>query len=181
MTGQGHEAHAGSGGPHGRPAAAPGSPAAPAAPAIPAAPAAPRAATVPAAALLLVLLALSAAGCGSEAPDPGEAARSATAAARSVLDKVREGTDAGGDVRVGRTETDESGRSTATVTVTNRADKPYRYSVAVDFKDADGTVHDAVVVALPEVPAGGTAKAVARSNRDLPEGVTARLSRAVRY
>lgn len=98
-----------------------------------------------------------------------------------MLDKVREGTDAGGDVRVGGTGTDESGRSTATVTVTNRADKPYRYSVAVDFKDADGTVHDAVVVALPEVPAGGTAKAVARSNRDLPEGVTARLSRAVRY
>lgn len=78
---------------------------------------------------------------------------SAEAAASSALDEVKGGLDA----------------------------KSRSYIVVVNFEDQSGNLADVAVLDVPDVAAGKTAKATARSNRDLTGSVTAEVRDALRY
>ncbi|MFI9549170.1 hypothetical protein ACIHAR_35480 [Streptomyces sp. NPDC052016] len=115
---------------------------------------------------------------GSRAAD---AFASATAEAGRRLDGIKGGVDATDDVKVGSPATDGDGRTTVPVTATNREDSAKSFAVQVDFKDASGNWKDTVVVTVPDVPAGKSGTATARSTHRLSGEVRADVARAVRY
>lgn len=111
-----------------------------------------------------------------------EAWSSATAEAGRRFDEIKGGVDAKDAVRLGTPATGGDGRTTVEVTVRNDSDSAKTFAVQVDFTDKDGGNHlDTVVVTVPDVPAGGSKKATARSNRDLSGEIGAEVGRAVRY
>lgn len=120
----------------------------------------------------------AAASVGSRA---AESLASATAEARRRLDSVRHGVAAKGDVALGTAGTDGSGHGTVGVTADNTTDRKKSFAVQVDFRDSGGDLLDVVVVTVPDVPAGRTGTATARSNRELSGPVKAEVGNAVRY
>ncbi|MFF4060310.1 hypothetical protein ACFYZ8_32295 [Streptomyces sp. NPDC001668] len=117
----------------------------------------------------------------SAASRAGDAVSSATAEAGRRFDDIKNGVDAKDDVRLGTPATAADGRTTVRVTAANSADSAKSFAVQVDFTDKNGKLVDAVVVTVSDVPAGGSGKGTARSTHDLPGGVKAKVSRAVRY
>ncbi|MFD8598882.1 hypothetical protein ACFV1L_28155 [Kitasatospora sp. NPDC059646] len=119
---------------------------------------------------------------GSAAASAGaSAASSAAAAASSALASVKGGLNAKDDVAVGAATTGSDGKAEATLTVTNHGSQPGKYTIQVNFDDASGNLLDATVVSVPEVAAGATSQATARSNRSLNGPVTAVVANALRY
>jgi hypothetical protein len=117
----------------------------------------------------------------SAASRAGDAVSSATAEAGRRFDDIKNGVDAKADIRLGTPATASDGRTTVAVTATNSADSSKSFAVQVDFTDKNGKLLDAVVVTVPDVPAGGSGKGTARSTHDLSGDVRAKVSRAVRY
>jgi hypothetical protein len=120
----------------------------------------------------------------SAASRAGDVVASATAEAGKRFDGIKNGVDAKDDVRLGSPAAASDGRTTVGVTAANSADSAKSFVVQVDFTDGTGKLLDAVVVTVPDVPAGGSGKATARSTHDLPGNVgdaRAKVSRAVRY
>ncbi|MET9786665.1 hypothetical protein [Streptomyces canus] len=117
----------------------------------------------------------------SAASRAGEAVSSATAEAGRRFDDIKNGVDAKDDVRLGTPATASDGRTTVAVTATNSADSAKSFTVEVDFTDRNGKLLDAVVLTVPDVPAGGTGKGTARSTHDLSGDVRAKVPRAVRH
>ena len=117
----------------------------------------------------------------SAASRAGEAVSSATAEAGRRFDDIKNGADARDDVRLGTPATASDGRTTVEVTATNSADSAKSFTVEVDFTDRNGKLLDAVVLTVPDVPAGGTGKGTARSTHDLSGDVRAKVPRAVRH
>ncbi|MFJ6988259.1 MULTISPECIES: FxLYD domain-containing protein [unclassified Streptomyces] len=109
-----------------------------------------------------------------------EALASATAEVGRKLDDIKDGADAASDVKTGTPKADGD-RSTVEVTATNTDDATRSFAVQVDFTDAGGNLLDTVLVTVPDVGAGGSGTATARSNRDLQGEVKAKVGRAVRY
>ncbi|MFD3452279.1 hypothetical protein ACFWVC_08860 [Streptomyces sp. NPDC058691] len=122
----------------------------------------------------------AASAASSLAARGGEALASATAAAASELARIKGGVNAKADVRLGAV-TEEQGKATVPVTAANNGAKPATYTVQVSFRDSGGNLLDAVVVTVPDVPAHGTARATARSHRDLTGTVKATVEAAVRH
>ncbi|KOV60628.1 hypothetical protein ADK64_30370 [Streptomyces sp. MMG1121] len=120
----------------------------------------------------------AAASVGSGAAD---ALASANAEARREIDSVKGGIDTKADVKLGARGTDGSGRSTVTVTADNTTDAKKSFAVQVDFRDSGGNLLDVVVVTVPDVAAGTSGTATARSTRDLSATVQAEVGAAVRY
>lgn len=106
---------------------------------------------------------------------------SATAEAGRWLEDIQEGADVEDDVRLGGPKTDADGRTTVEVTVRNTADSAKSFAVQVNYTDPGGTLLDTAVVTVPDVPAGNSARATARSSHDLSGEVRAVVARAVRY
>lgn len=106
---------------------------------------------------------------------------SATAEIGRRLDGIKGGADAKKDVKLGAPSKDSDGRAKAEVTVTNPDDATRSFAVQVNFTNTDGTWLDSVLVTVPDVPAGGTGTAMARSTRSLSGDVKAQMGRAVRY
>ncbi|NEA59529.1 hypothetical protein G3I60_36555 [Streptomyces sp. SID13666] len=121
----------------------------------------------------------SAASAASSAA--ASAAASAQAAASSALENVKGGLDAKADVTLGPLTTGSDGRTDVPVKVTNHDAKSRRYTGLVNFKNQSGTVVDVSALNVPEVAAGATADATARSNRTLTGTVTAEVLSALRY
>jgi putative IMPACT (imprinted ancient) family translation regulator len=117
----------------------------------------------------------------SAASRAGDAVSSATAEAGRRFDGIKNGVDAGDDVRLGSPATASDGRTTVEVTAANRAGSAKSFAVQVDFTDKAGKLLDAVVVTVRDVPAGGSGQGTARSTHDLSGDVRAKVSRAVRY
>ncbi|MFF7641858.1 hypothetical protein [Streptomyces canus] len=117
----------------------------------------------------------------SAASRAGDAVASATAEAGRRFDDIKNGVDAKDDVRIGAPATASDGRTTVQVTAANKAASAKSFAVQVDFTDGTGKLVDAVVVTVPDVPAGGTGKATARSTHRLSGDVRAKVSRAARY
>ncbi|MFF3847255.1 hypothetical protein [Streptomyces sp. NPDC002328] len=110
-----------------------------------------------------------------------EAIASATAEIGHQLDGIKGGVDAKKDVKLGAPSKDSDGRAKAQVTVTNPDDATKSFAVQVNFLNTDGTWLDTVLITVPDVTAGGTGTAMARSSRSLTGDVKAQLGRAVRY
>ncbi|CAL9505641.1 FxLYD domain-containing protein [Streptomyces sp. enrichment culture] len=110
-----------------------------------------------------------------------EAWSSATAEAGRRFDEIKGGVDAKDAVKLGTPSAGGDGRATVEVTVRNDSDSAKTFAVQVDFTDKGGNRLDAVVVTVPDVPAGGSGKGTARSNRDLGGEIGAEVGRAVRY
>ncbi|MER5214059.1 FxLYD domain-containing protein [Streptomyces sp. NPDC002838] len=119
------------------------------------------------------------AAASSLAAEASEAFASATAEVGRRFDEIEGGVDVKDDVRLGAPVTD--GRTTVEVTADNTADSTRSFAVEVDFTDQHGNLLDVVVVTVPDVPAGESGKATARSNRELGADVRAVVGRAVRY
>ncbi|MFI1443867.1 hypothetical protein [Streptomyces fructofermentans] len=109
------------------------------------------------------------------------AGASVEAAASSALEEVKGGLDATSDVTAGNATTSSDGKVEVPVTVTNSDSKKRSYTIAVNFRDASDNLVDVVVLDVPDVAAGRTARATARSNRDLDGSVTAEVRDALRY
>ncbi|MFG2820291.1 FxLYD domain-containing protein [Kitasatospora sp. NPDC048365] len=73
------------------------------------------------------------------------------------------------------------GKAEVQLNVTNHESQANEYTVQVNFTDASGNVLDAVAVNVPEVAAGATAQATAKSNRSLTGTVQAQVAAALRY
>ncbi|MBC9714882.1 hypothetical protein H9Y04_20245 [Streptomyces sp. TRM66268-LWL] len=147
----------------------------------------------------LAALALGAAGCSDDGSSPSDvaskaasavssvgaevtaAASSAAAQAQQKLDEVKNSVDAKGDVQLGDPATDGEGRTTVEVTADNKEDATKSFAVQVDFRDSGGNLLDTVVVTVPDVAAGKSGKATARSNRKLSGDVTTDIKTALRY
>ncbi|MFC8102653.1 FxLYD domain-containing protein [Streptomyces sp. NPDC057363] len=123
----------------------------------------------------------AASAASSLASRGADAVASATAEAGRWLEDIQEGADVKGDVEPGAPKTDADGRTTVEVTVSNTADSTKSFAVQVNFTDADGRLIDTAVVTVPDVPAGRSARATARSTHDLSGDVRAVVARAVRY
>ncbi|MDH6126793.1 hypothetical protein [Kitasatospora sp. GP82] len=118
---------------------------------------------------------------GGLASSVASAIASAQAAASSALASIKGGLDAKEEVTIGTVVTGTDGRSDAPLTIVNHQSESSHYTIEVDFKDQSGQLVDAVVVDVPDVAAGATAEATARSDRSLPSPVTAVVSTALRY
>ncbi|MEV5548240.1 hypothetical protein AB0L35_19280 [Streptomyces sp. NPDC052309] len=111
-----------------------------------------------------------------------DALASATAEAGRWLEDIREGADVKGDVRLGGPGIDADGRTTVEVTARNTAGSAKSFAVQVNFTGSGGNLLDTAVVTVPDVPAGKSGRATARSTHDLlSEDVRAVVERAVRY
>ncbi|MET7450582.1 hypothetical protein ABZT03_01555 [Streptomyces sp. NPDC005574] len=125
------------------------------------------------------------AAASSLASRASEAYASATAEAGRTFDDIKGGADARGSVTLGAPATDADGRTTVDVTAANTAGSAKSFAVQVDFTGQDGGLLDVVVVTVSDVPAGGSGKATARSNRKLTGTgtgeVRTKVARAVRY
>ncbi|MER5199380.1 FxLYD domain-containing protein [Streptomyces sp. NPDC002755] len=119
-----------------------------------------------------------ASGFASEA---SSAFASASASASRELDEIKDGVDVKSDVKLGTPGTDQDGRATVEVTVSNTTDASKSFAVQVDFTDSSGNRLDTVVTTVSDVAAGKTGKQTAHSNRTLSGQVKAEVARAVRY
>ncbi|MFI5474152.1 hypothetical protein ACIA6D_28440 [Streptomyces cacaoi] len=90
------------------------------------------------------------------------------------------GLDAKADVTLGSVATGSDGKAEVPVTIANHDSKSRSYIIVVNFEDQSGNLADVVVLDVPEIAAGKTAKATARSNRDLTD-VTTQVRDALRY
>lgn len=153
----------------------------------------------PAAVALTALVTLVTVGGCTDDDSPSDAVSRAESAARSVgaevtsafasataeagrrFDEVKGGVDAKDDVKLGTPGTDGDGRTTVEVTVGNTGGSTRSFLVQVEFTDRGGDLVDTVVVTVPDVPAGESGKATARSTRKLDGEVGAKVGRAVRY
>ncbi|MGW8062241.1 FxLYD domain-containing protein [Streptomyces ziwulingensis] len=123
----------------------------------------------------------AASAASSLASRGSDAVASATAEAGRWLEDIQEGADVKGDVRLGAPETASDGRTTVEVTVRNTADSTKSFAVQVNLTNTGGDLLDTVVVTVPDVPAGESARATARSSHDLSGDVRTAVARAVRY
>jgi hypothetical protein len=128
----------------------------------------------------------TAAGCGSNSSVPGasavsSAASKASSAASSELAKVKGGADATADITAGPVTTGSDGKAVSELTVTNPTSDAHDYTVSVTFDDANGKLQDATVLTVSTVPANGSSKATAKSNRDLSGPLTAKVTIALRH
>ncbi|MFI1925513.1 MULTISPECIES: FxLYD domain-containing protein [unclassified Streptomyces] len=119
-----------------------------------------------------------ASGFASEA---SSAFASASASASRELDEIKDGVDVKSDVKLGTPDTDQDGRATVEVTVTNTTDASKSFAVQIDFTDSSGNRLDTVVTTVSDVAAGKTGKETAHSNRTLSGQVKTAVARAVRY
>ncbi|MFE6825063.1 FxLYD domain-containing protein [Streptomyces sp. NPDC057690] len=119
-----------------------------------------------------------ASGFASEA---SSAFASASASASRKLDEIKDGVDVKSDVKLGSPDTDQDGRATVEVTVTNTTDASKSFAVQIDFTDSSGNRLDTVVTTVSDVAAGKTGKETAHSNRTLSGQVKTAVARAVRY
>jgi hypothetical protein len=109
------------------------------------------------------------------------ASSEASSAVSSVLSSVSGAIDADSDVALGTVTSTSDGKATVQLTVTNPTADVHDYTVSVSFEDGDGSLEDAVVVSVDNVPANGKATATATSNRKLTGTVKAEVSSAVRH
>ncbi|WP_395573075.1 FxLYD domain-containing protein [Streptomyces sp. BK79] len=123
----------------------------------------------------------AASAASSLASRGSDAVASATAEAGRWLEDIQGGADVKGDVRLGAPGTGTDGRTTVEVTARNTAGSAKSFAVQVNYTDAGGTLLDTVVVTVPDVPAGESGRATARSSHDLPGEPRAVVARAVRY
>ncbi|MFC0495773.1 FxLYD domain-containing protein [Streptomyces mutabilis] len=123
----------------------------------------------------------AASAASSLASEGADAAASASAEAGRWLEGIRKGADVEADVRLGEPRTETGGRTAVEVTVRNTADSTKSLAVRVNLTGADGGLLDTVVVTVPDVPAGESARATARSSHDLSGEVRAVVARAVRH
>ncbi len=136
------------------------------------------------ASLLVLAAAVGTAGCDAAREAAGDLASSASAAvsgaARERMDRIKDGVNATGDVTAGPVSADGD-RTAAAVTAANPLDSTADYTVMVVFRDASGTVLDAVVLTVDRVAAGTAKSGTARSNRTLDGATTAEVVRALRH
>ncbi|MER5201690.1 hypothetical protein [Streptomyces sp. NPDC002825] len=134
------------------------------------------------AALLVPLASLT--GCDSATDKAGEIVSSATAAVASAaqekMNEVKDGVNAGDDVKAGPTSTDGD-RTVAQITATNPKDKTADYTIMVNFRDGNGNLLDAVVMNIDGVEAGKSKTGTARSNRTLSGATKAEIAQALRH
>ncbi|MFD3532848.1 hypothetical protein [Streptomyces sp. NPDC058664] len=133
---------------------------------------------------LAATTALALTGCDTVADKAGEVVSSATAAVASAaqdkMNEVKDGANAGGDVRAGPTSTDGD-RTVAEITATNPKDKNADYTVMVNFRDGQGNFLDSVVVSIDGVGPGSSKTGTARSNRTLSGDTKAEIAQALRH
>lgn len=117
----------------------------------------------------------------------GEAANEATtkaaeaaASASARMGEIKNGVEAGEDVKIGDAET-AGDRTSAEITVKNSTDEQASYAVTVNFRDQAGDLKDTTVVTVEDVPAGQSKTGTARSNRSLPDNATAEVGKALRH
>ncbi|MGW1227165.1 hypothetical protein [Streptomyces sp. NPDC001478] len=123
----------------------------------------------------------AASAASSAASRGADAVASATAAAGDKLDDIKDGVNAGGDVKAAAPTVDGDGRATSKVTVTNSTDSTQSYAVQINFRDASGNLLDTVVVTVDDVASKATEDATARSNRTLEGDVKAEVGKALRH
>ncbi|MBN0046597.1 hypothetical protein JS756_21315 [Streptomyces actuosus] len=121
------------------------------------------------------------AAASSLASQGASALASATAEVGRTLESIKNGIDAKDDVKLGEPSTDDSGRTTVTVTADNTADSEQSFAVQVDFRNSDGKLLDVVVVTVSDVAAGSSGEATARSTHTLSGTVKADVGAALRY
>ncbi|MEV0115403.1 FxLYD domain-containing protein [Streptomyces sp. NPDC050844] len=150
-------------------------------------------ATRVAAAACTALLALTVTACTDEDVDKakdtvasatakaGDVVASATEAAASELEKVKDGVNATGDVKAADTTKPDGDRTTAEITATNSSDKKADYTISVNFRDSDGNLLDAVVLNINGVDPGASKSGTARSNRSLSGTPKAEIGQALRH
>ncbi|KJS57306.1 hypothetical protein VM98_02085 [Streptomyces rubellomurinus subsp. indigoferus] len=136
---------------------------------------------VSAAASAASALASAAGGAGALISSAQAEASAAVSAANSAVAGIKGGLDAKADVAAGEVSTGSDGKAQVELTVTNHGQQSYRYVVQVNFTDDSGTVLDAVAVTVDDLAAGQSAKATARSNRQLSGTVKAVVANAIRY
>lgn len=120
------------------------------------------------------------AAASSLASQASSALASATAEAGRRLDDIEGGVAAKGSVELGKPAA-AGDRTKVEVTAENSTDSTKSFAVQVDFTDQAGNLLDTVVLTVPDVPAGDSGKATARSNRQLTGEARAKVARAVRY
>lgn len=141
--------------------------------------------------LLTGVVASAAAACTDEGGSPtgtvskaasavASVAASASAAAQEKLEGFKNGVNAGKDVKAGAV-TEQGGRATTKITVTNSTDSAKSYIVQINFRDPGGNLLDSTVVTVDDVQPGTPKDATARSNRTLAGDVTAEVGRALRH
>ncbi|OPF83079.1 hypothetical protein VT50_0204985 [Streptomyces antioxidans] len=137
---------------------------------------------------LMAVLAPAAVGCSEDGGTPSSevsrasaAIASARASAQAELDKIKGGSQAKREVKVGRVSRDGAGRAVAPLTVTNAGKHPAGYAIEINFRDASGDLVDAVVLRLPKVAPNQPTPATARSHRKLTGRITANVGTALRY
>ncbi|MFD7947365.1 hypothetical protein, partial [Streptomyces sp. NPDC059744] len=116
----------------------------------------------------------------SAASRGGDVVASASAAAQEKLQNFKNGVNAGKDVKAGAV-TEQGGRATAKITVTNSTESAKSYIVQINFRDPSGNLLDSTVVTVDDVQPGTPKDATARSNRTLAGDVTAEVARALRH
>ncbi|MCH0568582.1 hypothetical protein I3F60_04790 [Streptomyces sp. MUM 136J] len=121
------------------------------------------------------------AAASSLASQGASALASATAEVGRTLESIKNSVDAKDDVKLGAPSTDDSGRTTVTVTADNTADSEKSFAVQVNFRNGDGTLLDVVVVTVADVAAGSSGEATARSTHTLTGTVKAEVGTALRY
>ncbi|MFJ5827981.1 hypothetical protein [Streptomyces sp. NPDC093089] len=133
---------------------------------------------------LAATTALALTGCDAAKDAADDVISSATAAVASAaqekMNEVKDGVNAGGDVKAGATSTDGD-RTVAEITATNPKDANADYTIMVNFKDGDGNVLDAVVLNIDGVAPGASKTGTARSNRTLTGATTAEIAQAIRH
>ncbi|MEX0169855.1 hypothetical protein [Streptomyces sp. LMG1-1-1.1] len=133
---------------------------------------------------LAATTALALTGCDAAKDAAGNAISSATAAVASAaqekMNEVKDGVNAGGDVKAGATGTDGD-RTVAEITATNPKDQSADYTILVNFRDDEGNLLDAVVVAINGVEPGASKSGTARSNRTLTGATKADIAQALRH
>ncbi|WP_406097641.1 hypothetical protein [Streptomyces sp. NBC_01013] len=123
----------------------------------------------------------AASAASSAASRGADAVASATAAAGEKLNSIKDGVNAGGDVKAGAPVTDKDGRITSKITVANGTGSTQSYAVQINFKDPSGNLLDTVVVTVDDVGSKKTKDATARSNRKLDGDVKVEVGEAVRH
>ncbi|MFD8755233.1 FxLYD domain-containing protein [Kitasatospora sp. NPDC059577] len=126
-------------------------------------------------------LASVAGGAGSALASAEARASEAVSSASSAVAGIKGGLDAKGDVTVGAVTTGTDNKEQVQLTVTNHGQQTYRYVIQVNFTDESGKVVDATAVTVPDLAAGQSVQAAARSNRELSGTVKAEVANAIRY
>ncbi|GLW50579.1 hypothetical protein Stsp02_62400 [Streptomyces sp. NBRC 14336] len=108
------------------------------------------------------------------------AAESLASEADRRFQDVKNGVNAKDEVTLGTPST-SGGKAEVKLTAENTADSTKSFLVQIDFTDQNDNRLDTTVVTVPDVAAGATKDATARSHRDLSGDVKATVARAVRY